>query len=282
LGRLYSMSADYEKAIEAFDFALTCDDSDIELKILKAYCLYMNDNFEKAIEIYSDIIDTDNSLQNRITPLLAECYIKQDKYEEAYRILKEHLEKKEANVIEDISTFLNFIRCCMETEREAEATVTLNKALELYPDNIRLLSILAIKYAEESKNEEAKEITEKLFRLIDEANDSYIDNAESLFQTAQYLSLKSDIEEALKYYLKILSIDPKMPFITMYIAMAYLALGDIDAFNKYYNLTPHEDLSDFFDKSGINPDDLLQDLDNKHIDPENLTKEYLKNKGHRN
>ena len=44
LGRLYSISGDYEKAIEAFDFALTCDDSNEELKILKAYCLYMNEN----------------------------------------------------------------------------------------------------------------------------------------------------------------------------------------------------------------------------------------------
>lgn len=282
LGRLYSMSADYEKAIEAFDFALTCDDSDIELKILKAYCLYMNDNFEKAIEVYSDIIDTDNSLRDRITPLLAECYIKQEKYEEAYRLLKKHLSEKETNSVEDISTFLNFIRCCMETERETEATVILNKALELYPDNIRLLSILAIKYTEDGKDKEAKEITEKLFRLIDEANDSLVDNAESLFQTAQYLNLKNDIREALKYYLKILNIDPKMPLITMYIAMAYLSLGDIEAFNKYYNLTPQEELADFFNKSGIDLDDLLRNLESKHIEPENLTKEYLKNKGHRN
>ena len=36
------MVGDYEKAIEAFDFALTCDDSDTELKILKAYCLYID------------------------------------------------------------------------------------------------------------------------------------------------------------------------------------------------------------------------------------------------
>ena len=47
LGRLYSISGDYEKAIEAFDFALTCDDSNEELKILKAYCLYMNENYER-------------------------------------------------------------------------------------------------------------------------------------------------------------------------------------------------------------------------------------------
>ena len=54
LGRLYSIKLEFEKAIEAFDFALTCDDSDPELKILKAYCLYMNENYEKALEVYQD------------------------------------------------------------------------------------------------------------------------------------------------------------------------------------------------------------------------------------
>lgn len=283
LGRLYSMSADYEKAIEAFDFALTCDDSDIELKILKAYCLYMNENFEKAIEVYLDIINTeDEEMHGRIIPLLAECYIKLEKYEEAYQLLKEQLKSNESNHEDDVSTFLNYIRCCMETERETEATVVLNKAIELYPDNVRLLSIQAIKYTEDGKNEEAKEITEKLFRLIDEAEDSYVDNAESLFQTAQYLNLKNEIRDALKYYLKILNIDPQMPLINMYIAMAYLSLGDMDEFNKYYQMTPPDELADFFNRSGINVDDLLQNLESKHIEPEDLTKEYLKNKKHRN
>ncbi|MCD8193579.1 MAG: tetratricopeptide repeat protein, partial [Tannerellaceae bacterium] len=58
LGRLYSMTADFDKAIEAFDFALACDDSDSELRILKAYCLYMNENYEKAIEVYYELAHT--------------------------------------------------------------------------------------------------------------------------------------------------------------------------------------------------------------------------------
>ncbi len=66
LGRLHSMVGDYEKAIEAFDFALTCDDSDTELKILKAYCLYMNESYEKAIEEYQEI-EGDEEVMRRIS-----------------------------------------------------------------------------------------------------------------------------------------------------------------------------------------------------------------------
>ena len=39
------MVGDYEKAIEAFDFALTCDDSYSVLIILKAFCLYMIESY---------------------------------------------------------------------------------------------------------------------------------------------------------------------------------------------------------------------------------------------
>ncbi len=84
LGRLQSMVGDYEKAIEAFDFALTCDDSDMELKILKAYCLYMNESYERAIEEYQEI-EGDEEVVRRIAPLMAECFMKLERYEEAYR-----------------------------------------------------------------------------------------------------------------------------------------------------------------------------------------------------
>lgn len=282
LGRLYSMSADYEKAIEAFDFALTCDDSDIELKVLKAYCLFMNENYEKAIEVYKEIIAEDPEMQNRINPLLAECLIKLENYEEGYRILKNHIGQRESYQEEDISAFLNLIRCCMETGRESEATGILYKALEQFPDNIRLLSIEAITLTEQGEDEKAKSVTEKLFKLIDEAEGEEIINAESLFQAAQFLNLKNDIREALKYYLKIAKIDPKMPMINIYIAMAYLSLGEIDLFNEYYKKTPREELMTFFNQTGLNVEDLLHNIENKHIEPEDLTKEYLRNKGHRN
>lgn len=93
LGRLYSIKAEFDKAIEAFDFALTCDDSDPELKILKAYCLYMNENYEKALEVYKEI-ETDSDMTERIKPLMAECYIKLEDYEGAYSMLRDIIGKR--------------------------------------------------------------------------------------------------------------------------------------------------------------------------------------------
>ena len=131
MGRLYSISGDYEKAIEAFDFALTCDDSNEELKILKAYCLYMNENYEKAIEVYNDIATTDD-IHIRITPLLAECYIKLENYEKAYVLLKELL--RQNRQLKDSSIYINYIRCCVETGRDKEASDALMQASRLFPE----------------------------------------------------------------------------------------------------------------------------------------------------
>ena len=55
LGRLYAITEAYDKAIDAFDFALVCDATDMEIKILKAFCYFVKEEFEKVVEVYKDI-----------------------------------------------------------------------------------------------------------------------------------------------------------------------------------------------------------------------------------
>lgn len=278
LGKLHSMSANYEKAIEAFDFALACDDSDVELKMLKAYCLFMNNHYEKAVEVYLEVIEEDNEFTIRIIPLLAECYIKLDKYEEAYRLLKDYILNQSTDKEEEVSGYINLIRCCMELGKETEATTLLNKALDLYPDNIRLLSILAIKYKEEGNDEKSNEVTERIFLLIDESEDEISETVENLFQTAQFFSIRNELEEALKYYLKIAELSPEMPLINMCIAMSYLSLGNNAKFVEYFRKTSPNELIDFAGTSGFSIEKLPENLEYKHIQPEDLTAEFLKSK----
>jgi tetratricopeptide (TPR) repeat protein len=68
-GRLYAEVDDYDKAVESLDFALTCDDSDLEIKIFRAFCLYRNNLFAKAVMAFREIFaseqqdDTDELIQ---------------------------------------------------------------------------------------------------------------------------------------------------------------------------------------------------------------------------
>lgn len=140
LGRLYSIKEEYEKAIEAFDFALTCNnsESDDELILLKAFCLFMNESYEKAIEVYRELLAMDE-IHDRIIPLLAECYVKMGNYETAYELLKQLLDKNQ--LPQDSSVYLSYIRCCAEIGHDKEAFECLKKAFRLFPRNVRILSL---------------------------------------------------------------------------------------------------------------------------------------------
>ena len=54
-GRIYTLMETYDKAIESFDLALIYDDSDWETHVMKAYCHYMIENYEKVVEVYVDV-----------------------------------------------------------------------------------------------------------------------------------------------------------------------------------------------------------------------------------
>ena len=282
LGRLHSTIADYEKAIEDFDFALTCNDSDLEIKILKAYCLYMNENYEKAFEVYSDISQnkaSDEETLEKIKPLMAECMIKLGKHEQAYHILKEIFDKNKKEDI-DASTYLNYIQCCAETERDREAAEKLLIASQLYPNDTSVLSILALTYLENGEDERALSTTNLILKILDELSEETPESYKKILKAGHRMYKKGNPEKALEYYKKLLEIDPDMPEVHIHVAMAYLAMNKIDKFLEHYKHTTPEATFKYMKENGFNLDELS--LPNKHIPPEDLAKEFLSNKDNSN
>lgn len=279
LGRLYSTKPEYEQAIDAFDFALTCDDSDPEVKILKAYCLYMNENYEKALEVYQDI-NSDFEITGRIKPLMAECYIKLENFEKAYNLLKDTIGKK---VIDnEPATYINFIRCCKETGRHQEASYILTKAVKLFPDNVRILSLQALAHVENGEDKPAVETAERLFEVLDKEEHYLPEDYESLFHIGKYLYTKGDIDKAIKYFIKVYAVNPDLPFICLYIAMCYLVKRDLEHFCEYFNKATPEELINFLENSGFDFSKIEPRSQDKHIPPEDLTKDFLNNKDNNN
>lgn len=140
LGRLYAYRQEYPKAIEAFDFALTCDDSVVELKLLLVYCLNKNENYQRAIEICKDIL-SDPLYTDKTATLMADCYLKMGNHQPAYDLLK-------ATMAEYIShppfaIYIQLIACCVEMERLEEAYSLLMEVNSRYPDNPEVLIALS-------------------------------------------------------------------------------------------------------------------------------------------
>lgn len=166
LGRLYSLSGQFEKAIDSFDFAITCsDEPDIEIKILKAYCLFMNESYQKAIDVYMEVAVDEESI-DRIKPLMAECYMRLEDFDEAYYLLKDIINKKKENM--EATSYINFVRCCVETDREKEASVMLKNAASIFPDNVRVLSLLALSYLEKNDDKMVISIINRIFKQMDQ------------------------------------------------------------------------------------------------------------------
>ena len=207
LGRLYSLANDFDNAIEAFDFALTCDDSDNELKILKAYCLFMNENYEKALEVYSEIENEDTST-DYLKSLVAECHIKLENFEQAYYILKEIIAQQ--TEVCDASVYISFIRCCIETEREKEASQMLIRAADIFPDNVRILSLLALSYLENGKGEQALQIGGKILENLNSMQGNKEDY-EKLLKEGESLFPKGILNKIAQYYQELLQV-PQLPF----------------------------------------------------------------------
>jgi tetratricopeptide (TPR) repeat protein len=207
LGRLYSLAADFDNAIDAFDFALTCDDSDENLKILKAYCLFMNENYEKALEVYAEITNSEVPA-GQIKSLMAECYIKMEEFEQAYRMLKEVVGGKDP-ATDDAEIYLSFIRCCLETGRIKEASQTLRKAADIFPDNVRVLSLLALNYMNIGKEDIALQITNKILQNLNEMHLNAEDDSEykKLFEEGLFSNAR--MGEIAKYYKTIFQFYPE-------------------------------------------------------------------------
>ena len=239
----------------------------------------MNENYEKAIEAYNDIATTDET-RTRITPLLAECHIKLENYEKAYVLLKDLLIQNSPE--KDPSTYISYIRCCVETGREKEASDVLIQASNLFPKNVRILSLLALTYLENGDEKKAMEATERLFTALDQMEDKQQEDFESLYRAGQYLFMKGDIDKALQYYKKVLEANPEMPYMHIHMAMAYLAKGDMKHFGKHYQQTSPEELFDYLKNAGINYEKINEPFNIKHIPPEDLVKEFLSNKDNNN
>ncbi len=283
LGELYAAIGSYEKAIEAFDFAITCNDDDVELKISRAYCLYMNNSYEKALEEYQ-AIEGDEYVKKRIFPLMAECYARLERYEEAYQLFSQIAD--DPDIKKEATDYFFFIRSCEETERYAEAKLLLRKAIEIYPNSITLLSYLAIHLFKEGRNQEALSVANKVFQLSYEEQSDPATRAqcEKLLLTGEQAFERGEIKKAIACYKKALEINPDTPMVHLLLAMAYSECDDMDNFLKHYELTSDNDVAFYFQKHGAYDDILPNENKDKsqNIPVKDLVKDFLNNKENRN
>lgn len=91
IGKLYSMDEQYDKAIDAFDFALTIREDDLPVMKMKALSLYLHDNTAEAISIFEECL-TKSPDDESLYDSLLDAYEAMEQYDEMMKLI----DKKEA------------------------------------------------------------------------------------------------------------------------------------------------------------------------------------------
>ena len=213
LAHLYTMEERYEQAIEAYDFALTINSSEDEAtqaKILKGYCLYMNGSYEKALELYKEFQGNGINELN-VKAILAHCHIQMKHYDEAFPMLAELAQHDEM----DSYTFSihDFVICCLALGKHEEAYRALKEAVNKRPlDEGLLMMFSLIGIWDSNKMEEIKHTLNRSMALLNPTiNDPSITaKCYKLLEIGKSYLEAGDKENALIYFDLILRIHPEM------------------------------------------------------------------------
>lgn len=186
LGKLYAQLDEYEKAIEAFDFADTNKEPNTELKVLRAYCLYVNGSYERAIDEYKELLNDEDS-KYIVAPLLTECYFQQEQFDQAYRLLS-NLIKNDSTLRADANIYISYIQSCFLTDNNKEGMAAIQTAKNLFKDNIHFLCFLAGIALEEKDETNLLAYIKRLSFCIFRPDAKSEDNANALLALSKKLA----------------------------------------------------------------------------------------------
>lgn len=231
IGKLYSMNEEYDKAIDAFDFALTINENDIPVLKMKALSLYLNDNVAEAIRIFEQCLQeapNDESLYDS----LLEAYEAMEEYDEMMKIIDK---KEELFGSKNILAKRAFVYINKEE---------LDKAKELYheiPDNEKdsldyymLEGELAFYEGDLVRSEAAY----MKAALISEGNEDILDRLANI-NVAQ-----EKYEKAAEYLEELLDIAPDFPTAKSRLAFIRFEIGAKEPFDNIMDQFSDEELRD--------------------------------------
>jgi tetratricopeptide (TPR) repeat protein len=234
LGKLYSLKEEFEKAIDAFDFALTINDSDSNVLKLKAHCLFLTERAEEAIEIFKELLRSDSE-DVSIYFLLAECYQSLEMFDEVLQSLAQY--EKVAGETPEL--LLRKAYLFLQKEDYAIASDIIREATAKYPDFTDFRMVAGEIAFAQGLYKEAKACYLSVYDL-NEDNFNLIDRL-------AIISLKEeDYEKAAYYTEKLLYIDSNNIAIKERLALLYFEIDDKERFNDILSQFTDKELFSLF------------------------------------
>lgn len=175
LGVSYINAGSFEKALEALDYALTIDDQHEHSWFHKGYVLNLMERYSEAIEAFDQsIIDDDEETDPMKFYYMGECYEKMKEY-----TLARELYNKVIHIDPAMSdAWIGLGICDLEDEKPSHALQFFKKGLELDPENVSYLALLANTYFTLGKTKDGSKTYEKALVVDPSDSETWIEYAE--------------------------------------------------------------------------------------------------------
>lgn len=212
--KIHALKKDYDKAVDACDFALTAKEGDETILSFKGYCLYDNENYAQAIEVFKELLDVIED-KSMIYELIAECFTKLEKNEDAIR----YLDKALSYTPDNANLYYQQASNYYDLGDISNAIQRLRKSIELEPKDADALAFLGEIYVEIKEFTEGKKFLEQSAKLNPE-------NQDVLVLLGDLASQNSDYNTAISYYEQALSTDIYNVKLTFKLILAHFNSGD--------------------------------------------------------
>lgn len=262
---LYLGEADYFTALKFLEKGEKHNNLNVDLLYELAFCYEQNEDFVHAIAVDNRIIAIDPfaseawfnlgqlyfALQEFPKALEAYDYalaidandsmsylqkghvlFQLDEFEKAIEAYEEHKEITSNNPVWQTDIFI--AECYEKLEKYPESIKYYNLSLESHPENYDALTGIGICLLEQEKYAESMSYIRRALIINENAADSWVYMAEG------YVGL-NDIDNALKAYLKAISIEPDQPDTLMAIANICLERMDYELAITYYLAAKEQD-----------------------------------------
>lgn len=230
LGQIYFNQNEFEKAIEAYDYALVVNDTDTISLIQKGHAYYQLNQYRQAIDAYEEYLQHSVDKWHVMT-FIGECYEKLENFTKALEYYKLSLDEMPNNYDAQVGTAI----CYLEMEEYALALEQIREVLET---DDRAADIW-VYYAEAHVG----------LNNIDEALTAYLKSIsldasqpDTLMAIASIYMDKSDFVSAIKYYELAYGFDTNLELIELFMAVGYYYLMDKEKSEHFLRLAVQKNL----------------------------------------
>lgn len=213
-------------AIEMFKRAYELDNSDALSLFYLASAKTQIGEKEEAVEYFKKVLSLRPDYLD-VYKNLAMIYIEFSQIENAIEIMQEAL--KNENLEFDYSCFYILATAYMLKKDQKNASIYLEKALELNPNHIQIMNSLAVCYMNLEQDKKALELLNGAFE-VDEKNSL------TLYNLGVYFENKEDFKKALEYFKKSYDIEPSVSMLSSMANCATKAQDFALAANLYKSL----------------------------------------------